>query len=165
MHIPVLKSALNGKIPFLAAGLVHSVDNSALTAQASISILKTSIIKPSICLIGLFLMFVASASASVSVSSPSNGATVGSPVTYAATASTSTCSKGVASMGIYVDNQLLKVVNGTTLNTSLAVASGTHNTVVEEWDYCGGATYASMTIHVSTQNRRMGIFAYPEQPK
>jgi hypothetical protein len=151
MHIPVLKSALKGNIPFLAAGLLHSVDNSALVRQASIPTLKTSIIKPSICLISLFLMFVASASASVSVSSPSNGATVGSPVTYAATASTSTCSKGVASMGIYVDNQLVKVVNGTSLNTSLAVASGAHNTVVEEWDYCGGATYASMTINVSAQ--------------
>jgi hypothetical protein len=99
----------------------------------------------------MFLMLAASALANVSVSSPSNGATVGSPVPYVATATTSTCSKGVASMGIYVDNQLVYVVNGASLNTNWPVSSGQHNTVVEEWDYCGGATYSTLTITVSSQ--------------
>ena len=58
------------------------------------------------CFIAVFLMMAASALATVSVSSPSNGATVGSPVAYVATA-TSTCSSGVASMGIYVDGDLV----------------------------------------------------------
>jgi hypothetical protein len=63
-------------------------------------------------------------------------------------------------MGVYVDNNLIYVVNGTTLNTTLTVASGTHNTVVEEWDYCGGATYTSMQITVTGQP---GVFvASPE---
>jgi hypothetical protein len=96
-------------------------------------------------------MFGASAFATVSVSSPSNGATVGSPVSYVASASTSTCPKGVASMGVYVDDVLVKVENGASLNASLPVSEGNHNTVVEEWDYCGGATYSSMTITVSAQ--------------
>jgi hypothetical protein len=153
MHIPAFKFVSKGNDP-LAAGSVYSIDNAVLATQTRILTAKaTSIIKKSsICLISLFLIFVASGFADVSVSSPSNGATVGSPVTYAATASTSTCSKGVASMGIYVDYQLLKVVNGTSMNTSLAVNPGTHNTVVEEWDYCGGATYSSMTITVSAQS-------------
>jgi hypothetical protein len=99
----------------------------------------------------MFLMLAASALANVSVSSPRNGATVGSPVPYVATATTSTCSKGVASMGIYVDNQLVYVVNGASLNTNWPVSSGKHNTVVEEWDYCGGATYTTLTITVSSQ--------------
>ena len=38
--------------------------------------------------------------ASVSVSSPANGGSVGTPVQYVATATT-TCAKGVAAMGIY----------------------------------------------------------------
>lgn len=99
----------------------------------------------------LLLLFTVPAFATVVVSSPSNGATVSSSVQYAATATTNTCSKGVASMGVYVDYNLLYVVNGTTLNTTLPVSAGTHNTVVEEWDYCGGATYVSMTITVSGQ--------------
>ena len=100
----------------------------------------------------LLLFSSSSALATVIVSSPSNGATVSPSVHYAATANTTTCSKGVASMGVYVDNKLLYVVNGTTLNTTLTLAAGTHNTVVEEWDYCGGATFASMQIAVSNQS-------------
>jgi len=90
--------------------------------------------------------------AGVTVSSPTNGATVGSPVHYVAAATTTTCSKGVASMGIYVDNQLKYVVNGTTLNTSMTFSPGTYNTTVEEWDYCGGASYVHVTITVASQS-------------
>jgi hypothetical protein len=90
--------------------------------------------------------------AGVTVSSPTNGSTVGSPVSYVATATTATCSKGVASMGIYVDNQLKFVVNGTTLNTSLPISAGNHNTVVEEWDFCGGATFTPIAINVTSQS-------------
>jgi Bacterial Ig domain len=100
----------------------------------------------------LFLSFSAPAFATVLVSSPTNGATVGPSVNYAASATTSTCSSGVASMGVYVDNQLLYVVNGTSLNTTITVDAGSHNTVVEEWDYCGGATFVSMQINVSAQS-------------
>jgi hypothetical protein len=98
-----------------------------------------------------FLILATSALANVSVSSPSNGITVGSPVHYVATASTTTCSKGVASMGIYVNNVLVYVVNGTSMNTSWPLAPGTYGTVVEEWDHCGGATFKSLTITVASQ--------------
>ena len=98
-----------------------------------------------------FLILATPALANVSVSSPSNGATVGSPVHYVATASTTTCSKGVASMGIYVNNVLQYVVNGASLNTNWPLAPGTYGTVVEEWDYCGGATFTSLTITVANQ--------------
>jgi len=97
------------------------------------------------------LILVASAFASVNVSTPGNGAVVDSPVNYVASATTG-CSKGVASMGIYVDNQLIYVVNGKTLNTNVTIAPGSHNTVVEEWDYCGGASYTKVAITVSNQS-------------
>jgi hypothetical protein len=96
----------------------------------------------------------APAFATVIVSSPSNGATVGASVQYSAAANT-TCSSGVASMGVYVDNNLLYVANGINLNTTLTLTAGTHNTVVEEWDYCGGATFTSMQITVTGQS---GVF-------
>jgi len=97
------------------------------------------------------LLVAAPAFATVVVNSPSNGETANSTVLYQATATTSTCSKGVAAMGVYIDYQLLYTVNGTSLNTTLAVSPGAHNTVVEEWDYCGGATYVSMEITVNNQ--------------
>ena len=100
----------------------------------------------------VFLALAASAVASVTVSSPSNGATLGSPVPFVATATTTTCSKGVASMGIYVDNQLVYVVNAASMNTTWALSPGTYSAVVEEWDFCGGATYTTVEITVSSQS-------------
>lgn len=84
----------------------------------------------------------------VAVTSPASGASVTSPVRYVATATTATCANGVASMGIYVNNQLMYVVDGARLDTSLSFNPGAYNTVVEEWDYCGGASYSSVPISV-----------------
>jgi hypothetical protein len=84
----------------------------------------------------------------VRVTQPSMGATVTSPVHYVASATTSTCSKGVASMGIYVNNVLTYVVNGAQLNTTLALNLGPEHTVVEEWDYCGGAAFTTINLTI-----------------
>jgi hypothetical protein len=96
-------------------------------------------------------ILVASAFGAVSVTSPRPGSVVGSPVTYIAS-STTGCAKGVASMGVYVDNQLIYVAPGAMLNAGISVAPGNHNTVVEEWDYCGGASYTLVAINVSGQS-------------
>ena len=85
----------------------------------------------------------------VSVSSPANGATVASPVSFVAAANSTTCSKGVASVGIYVNNHLQYVVNGPNLSTSLPLGAGVYNTTVEEWDRCGGATFTPLSIKVA----------------
>ena len=93
------------------------------------------------------------APASVQVSAPKNNSTVNSPVNFAATASTSTCSKGVGSMGIYTaPGQLAYVANGSTLSTNLNLNPGTYNTVVEEWDNCGGAATTPVKITVSAKS-------------
>ncbi len=97
------------------------------------------------------VMLVASAFASVNVTAPNNGAVVGSPVNYVATGTTG-CAKGVASMGVYIDNKLIYVANGKSLNANIAIAAGSHNTVVEEWDFCGGASYTKVAITVSNQS-------------
>lgn len=105
--------------------------------------------------IALFLVFLlafaAPAFATVVVGSPTNGETVGSTALFAATATTSTCSKGVASIGVYIDSRLLYVVDGDKLDTTLSVSPGAHHTVVEEWDRCGGATFVSLEIESYTQ--------------
>jgi hypothetical protein len=87
--------------------------------------------------------------AGVSVSAPGNGVTVQSPVHFVASGSSS-CSKGVASMGIYTAaNVLAYTAQGAALNTSLSLNPGTYHAVVEEWDYCGGASTAPITITVT----------------
>lgn len=86
----------------------------------------------------------------VTVTSPLNNSTVVSPVTFVASAGSSTCAKGVASMGIYVNNVKNYVVNGASLNTSLSLANGTQHITVEEWDKCGGAATTHLTLNVGT---------------
>jgi hypothetical protein len=85
----------------------------------------------------------------VYVTSPVPNSTVNLLANYVATA-TSTCSKGVGSMGIYVNNILAYVVQGAKLNTSLGLSPGTQHTVVEEWDKCGGATFSTVNVTVAT---------------
>jgi len=89
----------------------------------------------------------ATAEAGIHVTSPANNSTVSSPASFVATATTS-CAEGVASVGIYVNNQLAYVQQGPTLNKQLSLASGTQNTVVEEWDNCGNASYEPLTLTV-----------------
>jgi hypothetical protein len=87
--------------------------------------------------------------AGVTVSTPTNNSTHQGSVAYAASAWTS-CDKGVASMGIYTAPGVLSyVVNGASLNTNLNLSPGTYNTVVEAWDYCGGASTARVSVTVS----------------
>lgn len=90
--------------------------------------------------------------ASVTVSSPTNGTISASPVRYAASASSSTCAAGIGSMGIYVNNQLKYVQQGSTLNTSLALSPGTYTSVVQEWDRCGGSSHTAVTLTVSSDH-------------
>jgi hypothetical protein len=92
----------------------------------------------------------APAFATVTVTTPTNGETTGTSVQFEASGST-TCSEGVSAMGIYLNNDLQYQVGGASLNTTLTLAAGTYYTVVEEWDYCGGASTAAMTITVSTE--------------
>lgn len=105
----------------------------------------------SLSIFAFLTILTASALGTVNATSPASGATVVSPVTFAGTASTTTCPAGVASMGVYIDDKLTYAANGTSINTSLPVSSGSHKTVIEEWDYCGGATFVILPITVTTQ--------------
>lgn len=98
----------------------------------------------------LSLLFsCASAFGTVYISSPANTSTVGGSVTFNATANTS-CSKGIASMGIYpAPYQLAYVGSGSKLSHSLSLANGKYNAVVVAWDNCGGASSAGVTITVN----------------
>ena len=103
-----------------------------------------------------FVTFTPAVFAGVNVTSPSNGVTVQSPVHYTASAGSTSCAKGVASMGIYTAPGVLAYVgNGTSLSTELLLSPGTYNTVVEQWDYCGGAATTPITITVSSE---AGVF-------
>jgi hypothetical protein len=88
--------------------------------------------------------------AGVSVSAPANGITVSSPVQFVASASSS-CSKGISAMGVYTGpGQLVYTSQGSKLNTLINLNPGVYNTVVEEWDNCGGASVTPVQIKVGS---------------
>ncbi len=89
--------------------------------------------------------------ATVTVSSPSNGATVNGSAQYVASAATS-CQRGVSAMGIYVDNHLVYNAPGSSINTSISLPSGSHQTYVQEWDNCGGASGTPVQVSANTQS-------------
>src|ERR1700741_4393590 len=100
-------------------------------------------------LVCLTAFFASAAFASVNVSSPSNGGSYSGPVQFTASGTTTTCSKGVGSMGIYTAPGVLSYVeNGSSLNTQLSLNPATYGIVVTEWDNCGRSTTASLTITV-----------------
>lgn len=108
------------------------------------------------------LMFTAPTFATITVTSPTNDDTVGSPARFIATANADGCSNGVASMGIYINNELKYVVTGDKLDTTLPLAPGIYNNIVlQEWDGCGGATYVREAIKVTDQT---GVFVTTPLP-
>lgn len=109
-----------------------------------------------VCLCAIFTL---PAVAGISVSSPSSGATSGSPVHFVASA-TSSCSKGVSAMGIYTaPGQLAYTVNGSKMDTNLSMSNGTYNVVVQEWDNCGSSTKAPLTLTVSGSSSGGKVFS------
>ena len=55
-------------------------------------------------------------------------------------------------MGIYTapsPDKKVYVTQGDSLNTTVSLSPGTYNTVVQQWDYCGGAAFKPVTIKVS----------------
>jgi len=99
--------------------------------------------------IGFVASVVVSSFAAVAVSSPTSGISVQSPVHFVAS-STTTCSKGVAAIGIYSSPSVLAyVVQGTKLDTNLDLAPGTYQAIVQSWDNCGGADKTPITLTVT----------------
>ena len=86
--------------------------------------------------------------AQVIVSDPANGSTLTSAAHFAATAYTTTCPAGVASMSITVDGNLAYAGSGSSLDADIPLDPGQHTAVVEELDLCGGSSSTPLSIMV-----------------
>jgi hypothetical protein len=92
------------------------------------------------------LSLAAASFAGVTVSSPAAGSTAGSPVHFVASA---TSTHPITAIRIYVDNVSVYLVSASKLDTYVAIASGTHNVVVQAWDSTGAVFKAPLTLTVS----------------
>jgi acid phosphatase len=81
----------------------------------------------------------------VTVCSPAAGSTVASPVHFVAAAKST---HPITAMRIYVDNISKFTLNASSLDTSVALATGTHSVVVQAWDSSGAVFKTPLTIHV-----------------
>ena len=86
---------------------------------------------------------------SITVSSPSNSASVTSP--FDLVASSSLCSsQSVAAMGYSLDNSTnTTVINGTSMNTSVSASEGQHTLWVKAWGTSGASRSSSAVITVT----------------
>jgi hypothetical protein len=64
-------------------------------------------------------------------------------------------------MGVYVDNRLIKVEDTVKFDGAITMTPGKHHTVVEEWDYCGGATYTAINVLVESEVPSAKLSANP----
>jgi hypothetical protein len=88
---------------------------------------------------------VTSANPAVNILSPSPNMRLLSPVYVSATTIDPT---PVVAVQIYVDNQLVYQVSGTGVQASLALPSGQHRMVVQEWNGSGASYKKSATVNV-----------------
>ncbi len=99
-----------------------------------------------LCIVVLTLVS-ASAFAGVTVTSPTNGATVGSPAQFVGSASSTSPITGIR---IYVDNVSVFATTAGTFNTSLAMSAGARHVVTQAWDSTGAVFTTSMIVNVSS---------------
>ncbi len=102
----------------------------------------------------------------VTVTSPGSGASVGSPVNFVASASSSGCAKGISAMRIYtapgVDAYTTMSGN---LNTNINLPKGSYSAVVQAWDKCGGVGKKAVNFTVSKINLSPAKFLYATEYK
>jgi hypothetical protein len=97
----------------------------------------------------------ASAGAGVTVCSPASGSSAGSPVTITAVAQ-SASSSPITAMRIYDNNSSVYLVNAASINTSLAMAAGAHNVVVQAWDAAGAVYKKAVSLTISGTSTTSG---------
>lgn len=84
--------------------------------------------------------------AGVTVSSPANGATSGSPVHVVASA---TSTSPITGMRVYVDNVSAYSTSAAKIDAYVAMSQAKHNVVVQAWDSTGAVFKQAITITVS----------------
>jgi len=94
------------------------------------------------------LYITVATSVGVSIASPSAGATVGSPVKFAASAAAP--GRAINAMRIYVDSNNVYTVAASTINTALALSQGVHNINIQAWDSSGAVYTKAMNITVGS---------------
>src|SRR3569833_2038843 len=93
------------------------------------------------------------ASASVTVTSPTSGSTTSTSVQVT---SSSSSSHSITTTIVYVDNVQAYKVSSANVNTSITVAAGSHNMVVQSWDSAGTVLKSGAISFTAKQDTSSG---------
>lgn len=97
----------------------------------------------------------------VAVSSPVNNTTVGSSVHFAASASSSQCTKGIAAIRIYIAPHISPFTTDSAhLDTTITLSPGNYNTIIQAWDNCGGIARTPVNFTVAATALPPARFLY-----
>ncbi len=121
----------------------------------------TKLVRPCLAL-NLFLfpaLTAFAATPTVTLATPTNNATVSSPVHFVASASSPDCSKGISAIRIYSAPGVSAYTLDATshINAYVSLANGTYNAIVQAWDNCGGVSKAPVKITVNAQSAPAGF--------
>jgi Bacterial Ig domain len=86
-------------------------------------------------------------SSGVTISSPTPGSTVSSPIHFVASAKSA---HPITAMSIYLDNNSVYTVGASSLDTSVNASSGSHSAVVQAWDSTGAVFKSALTVNVAS---------------
>ncbi len=90
----------------------------------------------------------------INVAAPLNGSTVSTSMQVSATTSGT---KSITAMQVYVDYVLKASSKGSSINTAIAVSAGAHNVTVQAWDSTGGCTKKALTVTAVSGAAAQGI--------
>ena len=102
-----------------------------------------------------FSSALASSGPVVAITSPVNGKSAQSPILFKASATSSSCSKGIAAIRIYTAPGVNAFnAKSSQLTANIPLVPGTYNAVVQAWDNCGavGKTPVTVTVNPATGN-------------
>ncbi|HZR65232.1 MAG TPA: beta-propeller fold lactonase family protein [Terriglobales bacterium] len=120
----------------------------------------TKFLRPNVALT-LFLIAATCAFAAtpiVTVTTPTNSETEGSPVHFIASASSPDCADGISAMRIYSAPGVSAYTRySSQINSYISLANGTYNAVVQAWDHCGGVGKTTVKIKVDAQAAPAGF--------
>lgn len=94
------------------------------------------------------LSITVTSTAGVTLTSPEQGSSVGSPVHVVASATTGNASNPIGAMRIYVDDQSVYTVQTNSLDTYVPMSGGSHHIVIVAWDQVGASMTKSAAINV-----------------
>ena len=98
------------------------------------------------------------AAPTIVVQSPTNNSSVVSAVHYVASATSSTCSKGMSSIQLYSGaGTLVYTTLGGKMNTYVWLRPGTYYTTVQAWDNCGSYAKVNVKVNVTSTQPWAGL--------